>query len=65
MLVRRLLPVLVLAFRAVPASAGAALPVGVEVSQSAAAEAATSSAELRVGRVIRTRRSWECRGRLR
>jgi hypothetical protein len=41
MLVRRLLPVLVLAFRAVPASAGAALPVGVEVSQSAAAEAAT------------------------
>ena len=65
MLIRRLLPVLVLAFLAVPASAGAALPEGVAGSQSAAAEAATSSAELRPGKVIRTRRSWECRGRLR
>jgi hypothetical protein len=66
MLIRRLLPVVALVFLAVPASAGAALPEGVAGSESAAAtEAATASATLRPGKVIRTRRSWECRGRLR
>jgi hypothetical protein len=66
MLSRRLLPVVALVFLAVPASAGAALPEGVAGSESAAAtEAATASATLRPGKVIRTRRSWECRGRLR
>jgi hypothetical protein len=66
MLTRRLLPVVALVFLAVPASAGAALPEGVAGSESAAAaEAATASATLRPGKVIRTRRSWECRGRLR
>ena len=62
---RRLLPALVLVFLAVPASAGAALPEEAAEAESDAAQSASSAATLRPGKVIRTRRSWECRGRLR
>jgi hypothetical protein len=65
MLYRRLLPTLVLVLLAVPASAGATLPEETARAESDAAESAVSAAQLRPGRVIRTRRSWECRGRLR
>ena len=62
---RRLLSALVLVLLAVPASAGAALPEETAVAERDAAQSAVSAAQLRPGRVIRTRRSWECRGRLR
>jgi hypothetical protein len=62
---RRLVPALVLPLLAVPASAGAALPEEAAVAESDAAQAAVSRAQLRPGRVIRTRRSWECSGPLR
>ena len=65
---RCLLPVLVLIFLAASASASAALPEDAVESDtdSARSEAASSSrAALAPGRVIRTRRSWECTGRLR
>jgi hypothetical protein len=65
MLYRRLLPMLVLVFLAVPASAAAALPEGATGAESVATKAAVSAANLRPGKVIRTRRSWECTGRLR
>ena len=65
MLSRRLLPMLVLVLLAVPASAGAALPEEAAGAESDAAQSASSAATLRPGKVIRTRRSWECRGRLR
>lgn len=67
MSVRRLLPALILVLLAVPAPAAAALPDGaVQASGGAAGtEASASTAALAPGRVIRTRRSWECRGSLR
>ena len=67
---RRLLPMLVLVLLAVPASAGAAVH-GVDAAAKdegggvAAKAAASASFALAPGRVIRTRRSWECTGRLR
>jgi hypothetical protein len=72
---RRLLPVLVLALLALPATAGAALHEGAAAASAAEAEVTTtaksakaakaSRAAPRARTVIRTRRSWECRGRLR
>jgi hypothetical protein len=75
MSLRRLLPVLVLALLALPATAGAALHEGAAAASAAEAEVTTtaksakaakaSRAAPRARTVIRTRRSWECRGRLR
>ena len=64
---RRLLPVLVLVLLAVPAAAGAVLPEDAATAEGghARAKASSSTARLVPGRVIRTRRSWECTGRLR
>ncbi len=66
---RHVLPVLVLVLLALPASAGARLAEGAgNAGESAARSEAASSASasrLAPGRVIRTRRSWECTGRLR
>jgi hypothetical protein len=67
MSLRRLLPVLVLVLLAVPASASAGLPASASAGESRAdaAAVASSAARLVPGRIIRTRRSWECRGSLR
>lgn len=67
MLFRRLLPALVLILLAAPASAGAALSEDVDKAGRAGsgAEVAASTSTLKAGRVIRTRRSWECTGSLR
>jgi hypothetical protein len=65
MRIRSLLPALVLVLLAVPASASAALPEEAAQSESDAVSSAVSASKLRPGKVIRTRRSWECRGRLR
>jgi hypothetical protein len=64
---RRLLPALVLTLLAVPATAGAVLPEDAVTAEEghARAEASSPAARLVPGRVIRTRRSWECTGRLR
>lgn len=64
---RRLLPVLVLVLLAVPAGANGAVS-GESRSSARVANASTTSvsaAALDPGRIIRTRRSWECRGSLR
>jgi len=66
MSLRRLLPVLVLVLLAVPAAASAALPDGADGGEERVqAASASSAAALAPGRIIRTRRSWECRGSLR
>lgn len=65
MSLRRLLPVLVLALLCLPALASAALPESADAEESSARAAASSTAALAPGRIIRTRRSWECRGSLR
>lgn len=65
---RRLLPMLILVLVAGPASAGAAVHEDVAAKDEGggvAANAAASASALAPGRVIRTRRSWECTGRLR
>jgi hypothetical protein len=67
---RRLLPMLVLVLLAVPASAGAAVHEDAAAKDegggvAAKAAASASASALAPGRVIRTRRSWECTGRLR
>ena len=65
---RRLVPLLALALLALPAPAGAALPeeaVRADGGAGADTQASTAAARLAPGRVIRTRRSWECTGRLR
>jgi hypothetical protein len=67
---RRLLPMLALVLLAVPASAGAgvhedAAPKDEGGGAAAKGAASTSASALAPGRVIRTRRSWECTGRLR
>ena len=54
-----------LARSTVRSSAGAALPEEAAGAESDAAQSASSAATLRPGKVIRTRRSWECSGRLR
>jgi hypothetical protein len=69
MSLRRLLPVLVLALLALPATAGAAIHEDAAAASEDAAKAkavrASSAAAPRARTVIRTRRSWECTGRLR
>ena len=65
MSLRRLLPVFVLGLLCLPASASAALPESADAEESSARAAASSTAALAPGRIIRTRRSWECRGSLR
>jgi hypothetical protein len=72
MSLRRLLPVLALALLALPATAGASLHEDAAAAATAEAGAAkakvataSSAAAPRARTVIRTRRSWECRGRLR
>jgi hypothetical protein len=66
MSLRRVLPVLIVALLAVPASAGATASETASAQESAAAASASAAAARIVpGRVIRTRRSWECRGNLR
>ncbi len=67
MLFRRLLPALVLILLAAPTSASSALSEDVVKAGRAGsgAEAAASTSTLMAGRVIRTRRSWECTGSLR
>lgn len=68
MSLRRLLPALVLVLLAVPASASAGLSEGSRElvrADAALSKAAASASALVPGRVIRTRRSWECRGSLR
>jgi hypothetical protein len=66
---RRLLSLLALVLLAVPAAASAGLSEGAgDVTRADAASRAQPSASLanlRAGRVIRTRRSWECTGSLR
>jgi hypothetical protein len=62
---RQVLIALILGLLAVPAVAGAELSEGSSTTTSAAAAHAASAAALAPGRVIRTRRSWECRGSLR
>ena len=68
MTIRRLMPVLVLVLLAVPATASGGLSQS-SLTEEAAADAATSTsaaaAAAAPGRIIRTRRSWECRGSLR
>jgi hypothetical protein len=62
---RRALPVLIVALLAVPASAGATASETASARESAgAASASAATARIAPGRIIRTRRSWECRGRL-
>ena len=69
MSLRRALPVLIVALLAVPATAGATASETASARESAAAASASaaSAATARIvpGRVIRTTRSWECRGLLR
>ena len=62
MLSRFALPALVLASLVVPASAGAALSedAGAERADARTGAAAGAATTLKAGRVIRTRRSWEC-----
>jgi hypothetical protein len=65
---RRLLPTLIVALLAFPAAASASgrAPDSVDALQAGAeASASASAARVAPGRVIRTRRSWECRGSLR
>ena len=65
---RRLLLLLALVLLALPASAGTTLPedaVRADEAGAVGAQASTSAARLAAGRVIRTRRSWTCTGRLR
>ena len=66
MLLRRVLPVLILALLAVPASASAGISETATAEESAAqANASAATARIAPGRIIRTRRSWTCRGPLR
>lgn len=63
---RRVLPVLILVLLAVPASAGASVSETASAEESAAAATASAAtARIAPGRIIRTRRSWTCRGPLR
>lgn len=66
MLLRRVLPVLILALLAVPASASAGISETATAEENAAqANASAATARIAPGRIIRTRRSWTCRGPLR
>ena len=65
MSLRRLLPALVLVLLAVPAAGSAALPEADGGEARVQAASASSAAALVPGRIIRTRRSWQCRGSLR
>ena len=66
MSLRRLLPVLILALLAVPASASAGISETATAEENAAqANASAATARIAPGRIIRTRRSWTCRGPLR
>jgi len=66
MSLRRLLPALILVLLAVPAAASAGITETTMAEENAAAaRSAAETARLVPGRIIRTTRSWECRGSLR
>ncbi|MGH3023268.1 MAG: hypothetical protein ACRDNI_06390 [Gaiellaceae bacterium] len=67
MTIRRLLSVLVLVLLAVPATASGGLSQSSVTDEASDAASSTSAAAAAAapGRIIRTRRSWECRGSLR
>jgi hypothetical protein len=66
MSLRRVLPALILVLLAAPASAGAGISETASAEESAAAATASAAtARIAPGRIIRTRRSWTCRGPLR
>ena len=65
MSLRRLLPALFVVLLAVPAAVSAALPEADGGEARVQAASASSAAALAPGRIIRTRRSWQCRGSLR
>ena len=63
---RRVLPVLIVALLAVPATAsGGITETTMAEENAAAARSAAETARIVPGRIIRTTRSWECRGYLR
>lgn len=66
MMLRRVLPALILVLLALPAAASAGISETTMAEENAAAaRSAAETARLVPGRIIRTTRSWECRGSLR